>query len=613
MRRKRFRKQPVAVAMLPFLAVLICTMGSLILLLVILVQNARVEADTVKSRRQQEETEQECALREQTEDAQWRKDILLEARERDTKKLSDARLELSHLEEHTRRLQSQWEELTRQVEDLQRLEGEKEADTSAAEAELARLQSEIEREQQRLEEARRAAADRPRSFSIVPVPRTNGTLRRPIYIECTANGVILQPEGIVLGAKDFLPPLGPGNALDAALRATREYLAQHGGVDAHGEPYPLMLVRPNGAVAYAAARDALRSWEHEFGYELLDEEMQLSYPEPDPALADEVRRAVEIARRRQELLARSAPTRFRRLRQAMLAEGNPGASLIGGGKGAGISGGSADSPGGSGMGNGSRSGGGTSSGGGTFSGGGRGRSNSFGDGRGGSYSQGGGRGGSNSPGGSGDGATSGQSTAQTGTGQGTGAQQNASGTPRGRASFGGGFFGNPSSAQGGASGESPGAAGQQRGDAQGTGGAGARSGPQTAGGGGNGGPLQGSHNTQSMAAQRGSNWALRDGGGRANAYTRPVRVTLTPDRLYILSDRSGRPVKTIPLTGAMEQQMEALVEAVHNQVDGWGTAPVRGYWLPVLTVQVVPAAEGRFQELRTLLDDSGLQVERKAP
>jgi hypothetical protein len=116
-----------------------------------------------------------------------------------------------------------------------------------------------------------------------------------------------------------------------------------------------------------------------------------------------------------------------------------------------------------------------------------------------------------------------------------------------------------------------------------------------------------------MAAQRGSNWALRDGGGRANAYTRPVRVTLTPDRLYILSDRSGRPVNTIPLIGAMHPHMEDLVKAVHKQVDGWGTAPVRGYWRPVLTVQVVPGAEGRFQELRTLLDDSGLQVERKAP
>ena len=48
----------------------------------------------------------------------------------------------------------------------------------------------------------------------------------------------------VVAAQDFLPPLGPGNALDAALRAAREYLAQHGGVGRNGEPYPLLLVRP---------------------------------------------------------------------------------------------------------------------------------------------------------------------------------------------------------------------------------------------------------------------------------------------------------------------------------------------------------------------------------
>ena len=38
--RRRFRKQAVTMALFPFLAVLVCTMGALIVLLVMVVQQA---------------------------------------------------------------------------------------------------------------------------------------------------------------------------------------------------------------------------------------------------------------------------------------------------------------------------------------------------------------------------------------------------------------------------------------------------------------------------------------------------------------------------------------------------------------------------------------------
>ena len=41
------RRQNVGVALFPFLAVLICTMGALIVLLVLLVQQARVDASNL--------------------------------------------------------------------------------------------------------------------------------------------------------------------------------------------------------------------------------------------------------------------------------------------------------------------------------------------------------------------------------------------------------------------------------------------------------------------------------------------------------------------------------------------------------------------------------------
>ena len=95
------------------------------------------------------------------------------------------------------------------------------------------------------------AKDAPRSYAVVPYHGPNETHRRPIYIECREDSVILQPEGIQFGAGDFEGPRGPGNPLAAAVRAVREAW-QRQGVDfaRSGEPYPLLLVRPQGIKAY---------------------------------------------------------------------------------------------------------------------------------------------------------------------------------------------------------------------------------------------------------------------------------------------------------------------------------------------------------------------------
>jgi hypothetical protein len=133
-----------------------------------------------------------------------------------------------------------------------------------------------------------------------------------VFIECLPDRVILQPEAIVLTEKDFQSPLGPGNPLAAALRATREYLVEHGHLKGVGEPYPLLVVRPHSSQAYTAARRAMKSWDAEFGYELIDNEMQLKYPPADPELAERLKRTVREARRRRVYLARAAPSRYRR-------------------------------------------------------------------------------------------------------------------------------------------------------------------------------------------------------------------------------------------------------------------------------------------------------------
>ena len=212
---------------------------------------------------------------------------------------------LGHIEDHARRLRDQLARLEVTWNQLQQPSNEDSRLRDQMEAEVARVRAEITLAEQRLAEVRKAAAERRRSYAVVPYQGPHGTNRLPIYIECRAEAIILQPEGIVLEESDFEGPMGPGNPLAAALRAVREYMLAQQSFDPRksGEPYPLLLVRPSGIVAYYAARVAMKSWGAEFGYELIGDDWKLDFQTPDPAMAQVVRRAIQSARRRQRYLA----------------------------------------------------------------------------------------------------------------------------------------------------------------------------------------------------------------------------------------------------------------------------------------------------------------------
>ena len=105
--------------------------------------------------------------------------------------------------------------------------------------------------------------------------------------------------------------MGPGNPLAAALRAAREQLLAQREFDPQaGEPYPLLLVRPEGIAAYYAAREAMKSWGCDFGYELVGDDWKLAYPPPNPRLIEVVRQAIGSARINQERLIAAAPREY---------------------------------------------------------------------------------------------------------------------------------------------------------------------------------------------------------------------------------------------------------------------------------------------------------------
>ena len=223
----------------------------------------------------------------------------------------DSRLELAHIEEHTRRLREQLRELEAAEETLakQQFRNPKLDQLRAEAGRIAALAAAAEAD---VANARSAAQSRQPSYAVVPYDGPDQTLRRPMYIECTADRIILQPENIEITAEDFLGPLGPGNPLAAGLRAARKYLARSQGTSQGeaGEPYPLLLVRPDGVDAFYQAKEAMSSWGSEFGYELIDQDWKLEFRQPQPAMVEAMRLAIDEARIRQHALARAAPRAF---------------------------------------------------------------------------------------------------------------------------------------------------------------------------------------------------------------------------------------------------------------------------------------------------------------
>jgi hypothetical protein len=311
-----------AVSLFPFLAVLLCTMGALIVVLVGVTRLSRANALEQVAAEKPADSSEAADLPDVDADRMQREHDqavafvakLQEVRERSAQQLHEDQARLSHLEDHIRRLQEKLDSLRMAAADLEGMQQEHYDDREQAQRELARLEQLIEESQEAVKELKNESQATRRSYAIVPYEGPNGTKRRPMYIECRQDEVLLQPEGIHLTPDDFRPPLGPGNPLASALRAGREFILRDGASPAAGgeanDPYPLILVRPDGIVAYYRVRSAIESWDADFGYEFVDGDWDLKFPPANPQLATVEYRAVETARARMQMLAAAAPRAF---------------------------------------------------------------------------------------------------------------------------------------------------------------------------------------------------------------------------------------------------------------------------------------------------------------
>ncbi len=318
MSRVTRQRDAVAPSLFPFLAVLLCTMGALVLILMLIVSGAQASALHIaeESEKQTEEVESQLKLASQG----FRKQLTEERLE-----LEKKRLALQHLENHISEIMTELDQLQRTA-DLAEADAETDEATKSAQAQaISRLEKQLLEEGEKLKQK----LDKPKGdkpiFAIIPYDGPNGTHRRPIYLECEEEGVRIQPEGVLIRIADLEPPYGPGNPLDAALRTIRaHYVPVNHAVTSTA--YPLLVVRPTGIRSYAMARAAMSGWDDQFGYELVGKELELVFPDGEPGLAQKIAQTLDLARQRQAALIMAMPQKYREYadRNGPLAGGGSG-------------------------------------------------------------------------------------------------------------------------------------------------------------------------------------------------------------------------------------------------------------------------------------------------
>lgn len=295
------RTSELAPGLFPFMAVLLCLIGALVLILAITVTQSHASA--------RRESEMDLLKAESDADATIAisEDLLLK-RDQLRKEVEARRAALQDVEEHLKKLQAELNQTESHLKELQSSDESQSSDLDEATLQIEALKEQIEEKEKELAELRDGEKDKKPAFAIVPYSGKNGTSRRPIYIECTQQGIVVQPEGIVISPKDLIPP-GPSNPLSVALRLLR---SQYDEMDRKADqlnppPYPLLLIRPDGIESYAYARQALADWDDQFGYELIDGEMKLAFPPSVPGTKELLEKVVADAKRRQIALLQANP------------------------------------------------------------------------------------------------------------------------------------------------------------------------------------------------------------------------------------------------------------------------------------------------------------------
>src|SRR4029077_20097566 len=102
-----------------------------------------------------------------------------------------------------------------------------------------------------------------------------GRNSRPFYVECTSNGLTFHPDHLTLD--------GSHVGVEPVIQEVKRRIDQRRRVtatnDPSAQPYWLLLVRPDGIVSYYVALAALKALDVEDGYEFVDADWLVYFPD----------------------------------------------------------------------------------------------------------------------------------------------------------------------------------------------------------------------------------------------------------------------------------------------------------------------------------------------
>ncbi len=283
----RRRRPGLQVQLFPFLAVLLCMLGALILLLLVLDQRARqqsaADAAAEAARRQQVENDQTAELHQRVQLLLGERDRLHQSAGELQQRHNGLAAELSKQGEELAALQGGLrddEERAARAEraaiDRQSRVAEAEQQSNAAARGLAALQDQVRLLETTIQ-ALKQAADRPRAqpvYSLVPYKGRQGTRRRPSYVECINAEAVFRPDGARFTLNQVEQGNRFGNEVDRRARAVAK-------PDETARPYVLLVVRPSGIPLFYVIQSKLQGTGIDVGYELVEEDWKLDFADTD--------------------------------------------------------------------------------------------------------------------------------------------------------------------------------------------------------------------------------------------------------------------------------------------------------------------------------------------
>src|SRR5262249_37781550 len=276
------RRHKLQVSTFPFLAVLLCAMGSLILVLLVMDRKAHQAAQARAQReaiRLAEESAQSAAARQAEVEQKKKEARTAWEQKRDAlhAKLTSEQVELQlqmrkvrdqlgAIAARLRYEQDTSTELRRKVKDergkiqteeqllltLRSGAGQVATQSKESSKTLRRMTLDLLQMEQALKDLKAARQREQHTFSVVPYHGRRGENRRPIYVECTAPSVIFHPERRAM-------PVTSDVRAEVERRIAQQRAKRAGAAgDTDATPYLLLLVRPDGVNTYHIFQAALK-------------------------------------------------------------------------------------------------------------------------------------------------------------------------------------------------------------------------------------------------------------------------------------------------------------------------------------------------------------------